>query len=166
MIKPIVVAVSCVALAASPLRAQDSSFASMQKRGQVAMGVDQYTSVHRFDDLADGGRIRLERSRSDTAGAHAIQRHLQDIAKAFSTGDFSTPAFVHMKDVPGSAAMRNKRSSIRYAIRPLARGGELRLTTSDPTAIRGIHEFLAFQRGEHHSAGHDMSGMSGHGMKP
>jgi hypothetical protein len=44
--------------------AQDSSFAAMQRRGKIAMCVDPYTSAHRFDDLADGGRIELQRDRS------------------------------------------------------------------------------------------------------
>ncbi|MEP6990887.1 MAG: hypothetical protein ABJA80_08170 [bacterium] len=142
--------------------AQDSSFAAMQKRGGMAMGVDQYTSVHRFDDLANGGRIRLERDRDDTAGAHAIQAHLRGIAKAFATGDFSTPAFVHMRAVPGTKDMADRRRVIRYAFTALPRGGELRITTSDTTARRAVHEFLAFQRGEHHAAGQDMHDM--HGM--
>ena len=44
--------------AASP---GDSAFAAVQARGADArgMGVDQATSVHRFDALADGGRIEL-----------------------------------------------------------------------------------------------------------
>ena len=161
MIRLTYVALSSLALVAEVLPAQDSSYAAMQSRGATAMGVDQYTSVHRFDDLANGGRIRLERSRSDTAGAHAIQRHLNDIARAFATGDFSTPAFVHMRDVPGTAEMTLRRASIAYHVRPLPRGAELTLRTSDPIALHAIHEFLAFQRGEHHSAGHDMSQMTG-----
>ena len=48
-----------LASAAARLTAQDTSFAAMQARGKVAMGVDQQTAVHRFDDMKDGGRIRL-----------------------------------------------------------------------------------------------------------
>jgi hypothetical protein len=62
--------------------AQDSSFAAMQRRGKIAMGVDQYTSAHRFDDLADGGRIELQRDRVDPKGIRMIREHLQLIAKA------------------------------------------------------------------------------------
>ena len=39
----------------------DTAFASMQSRGEVVMGVDQYTSAHVFEDLPDGGRIVLDR---------------------------------------------------------------------------------------------------------
>lgn len=131
----------------------DSNFAALQQRGKVAMGVDQYTSVHRFDSLKDGGRIELQRASDDTAGVRTIRTHLQEIAAAFAEGDFSTPAFVHMRDVPGTADMARLRSAIRYAYAPLPGGGEVRITTTDPQALRAVHAFMAFQRGDHRSGG-------------
>jgi hypothetical protein len=147
--------VSVVSIAARAA-AQDSSFAALQQRGKMAMGVDQNASVHHFDDLADGGRIQLQSTAKDTAAVHAIRAHLHGISKAFASGDFSTPEFVHMQKVPGTSVMAEKRSVIRYTLRELPGGGELRMTTSDSVARRAIHEFLAFQRDEHHAAGHDM----------
>ena len=129
---------------------------AMQARGKEAMGVDQYTSIHKFDDLATGGRIELQRDSDDSAGVATIRHHIHDIAKAFKTGDFTTPAFVHMQSVPGTAAMAKLRSKITYVPKDLPRGAELRIATKDTAAIRAIHEFLAFQRGEHHAEGHEM----------
>ena len=40
-------------------------------------------------------------------------------------GDFSTPGFVHMQDVPGTKVMREKRSAISYEPHDLPRGAEL-----------------------------------------
>src|SRR5689334_7346501 len=80
--------------------AHDSAFAAMQERGKIAMGVDQYTSTHHFDALPDGGRIELQRDVPDSAGTERIRAHLREIARAFKAGDFSTPATVHMRDVP------------------------------------------------------------------
>ncbi|MEO7458184.1 MAG: hypothetical protein ABIY52_18135 [Gemmatimonadaceae bacterium] len=138
--------------------AQDSSYAALQKRGGIAMGVDQYTSVHKFDDLADGGRIELQRDVDDAAGTAAIRAHLKGIAAAFKAGDFSTPALVHMKSVPGTEVMARRRSSIAFLYAPLPRGGELRIHTSDSASVKAVHEFMAFQRGEHHAGGHQMHG--------
>jgi hypothetical protein len=135
---------------------RDTSFDAMQRRGKIAMGVDQYTSVHRFDDLADGGRIELQRASDDPAGVRTIRTHLNDIAKAFGTGDFSTPELVHASEVPGVDVMVRKRGVIHYAVRELPRGGVVVITTSDPEALRAVPRFLAFQRGEHHATGHDM----------
>lgn len=131
----------------------DSGFAAMQSRGKIAMGVDQYTSAHRFDDLPDGGRIELQRDSSDTAGVQAIRGHLRGIARQFAAGDFKNPAFVHAGSVPGTAIMRAKRSAIRYQFHLLPGGGEVRITSHDSQAIAAIHQFLAYQRREHHAAG-------------
>ena len=46
-------------------------FAGVQQRGAVIMGVNQYTSRHVFEPLADGGRIELQRSVDDSAGRGA-----------------------------------------------------------------------------------------------
>lgn len=134
----------------------DSTYQAMQARGQRAMGVDQYTSTHRFDTLPDGGRIELRRnSEADTAGIRRIRAHLRDIARAFKAGDFSAPTFVHMQAVPGVQAMAAKRDVITYVMQELPRGGDVRMTTRDADAVRAIHEFMAFQRGEHHAGGRD-----------
>jgi len=131
----------------------DTAFAALQARGKIAMGVDQYTSTHLFDDLPDGGRIELQRDRDDPGGVRTIREHLRGIAEAFSTGDFSTPAFVHMQDVPGTTVMAERRSAIRYVFSELPRGGEVRITTSDPVALKAVHDFLAFQRQDHRAHG-------------
>jgi hypothetical protein len=121
----------------------------MQSRGRTAMGVDQYTSTHRFEDLPDGGRVELQRNRPDSAGVQAIREHLQVIAQAFAKGDFAAPALVHAGEVPGAPAMAEKHRAIRYQYRPLPLGGEVRITTGDAAALEAIHTFLAFQRREH-----------------
>ncbi|HKG90423.1 MAG TPA: hypothetical protein VKA84_00950 [Gemmatimonadaceae bacterium] len=129
----------------------DSSFAALQARGRTAMGVDQYTSSHRFDPLPDGGRIELQRDADDSAGVEQIRDHLRQIARAFAAGDFATPMFVHATDsVPGTAVMAARRGAISYTFAPLPRGGEVRIRTTDAEALRAVHAFLAFQRGDHH----------------
>jgi hypothetical protein len=134
-----------------PARASgDSGFVRMQARGKVAMGVDQYTSAHRFDDLPDGGRIELQRDPKDSVGVRTIREHLQKIAAAFSRGDFSVPGFVHADSVPGTTIMRAQRAAIRYQFVPLPGGGEVRITTHDSAAVAAVHDFLAYQRDEHH----------------
>lgn len=165
-------------LAAAPARAQhaatDTSFAAVQARGKRAMGVDQYTSTHRFDDLADGGRIVLQRDPADTAGTRTIREHLRDIAAAFSRGDFATPGFVHGRDVPGTATMAARRAAIAYAARDLPGGGEVRITTTDAEALRAVHAFLAFQRTDHRAGGQQVrkdapdphAGHAGHAGHP
>ena len=125
-----------------------------QARGHAAMGVDQYTSSHRFESLPDGGRISLQRDPGDSAGVAQIRSHMRGIAAAFGRGDFALPGFVHDRDVPGTAVMAARRSRISYVADTLPGGGQLRLQTSDPSAIAAIHQFLAFQRQDHRSTSH------------
>jgi len=134
----------------------DSAFAAMQSRGETVMGVDQYTSAHVFEDLPDGGRIVLDRdTESDTAGIARVREHMHAIAAAFAAGDFARPFQVHATAVPGTSLMAARRSAISYQEVDRPRGAEVRIRTSDATAVAAVHQFLAFQRGAHHASGHE-----------
>jgi len=132
---------------------QDSAFAAMQARGQHVMGVDQYASTHRFDSLPDGGRITYRANRDDGQAVRTIREHLRGVARAFAAGDFSSPATVHDREVPGARVMAERRARIRYDYRDVTRGGAVRIRTRDARALAAVHEFLAFQRAEHHAGG-------------
>jgi hypothetical protein len=135
---------------------RDPSFAAVQARGAVAMGVNQFTSSHIFEPLPDGGRIELQRDVADSEGTAQIRRHMQEIAAQFAAGDFRLPGFVHAQAVPGTDVMTAKRAAITYAVESLPRGAAVRLHSDDPAAIEAIHAFLAFQRHDHHApARHD-----------
>ena len=150
----VVSTVGCGATADRDSAAADTTFSALQARGATAMGVDQYTSTHVFEALPDGGRIVLQRQQDDPEGTATIRAHLADIATRFGTGDFSIPGFVHAQTVPGTGVMTERASLIGYAVDTLPRGGQVRLTTTDPAAITAIHAFLAFQRHDHRASGH------------
>ena len=153
--------VLALALAAGCRGADDGRFAGVQDRGALAMGVNQYTSSHVFQALPDGGRIVLERDSVDAAGTATIREHMRDIATRFAAGDFRQPGFVHAQTVPGAAVMAARRGAITYLADTLPRGGEVRIRSVDPEAIRAIHEFLAFQRSDHRASGGDHLGHRG-----
>ena len=146
----VVVAVALIACTS----ATERDFEELQTRGQVAMGVNQYTSTHKFDALADGGRIELQRDANDPRDVATIRAHLKEVMAAFQKGDFSVPGFVHAQEVPGTKEMAARRTLIQYTYRDLPQGGEIRLTSADATALRAIHEFMAFQRMDHRAGGH------------
>jgi hypothetical protein len=134
----------------------DSAFAAVQQRGRAVMGVDQYTSAHVFEDLPDGGRVILDRDdASDTTAIRTIRDHMRVIEAAFRRGDFTLPGRVHDQEVPGTRVMRERRNVITYTATDRARGAELRIATTDATALAAIREFLAFQRSDHRAAGHE-----------
>ncbi len=114
------------------------------------MGVDQYSSKHVFETSPTGGRISLQRDTGDSLGVAQIRAHMKLIQHAFASGDFTTPAFVHARDMPGTSVMTEKREAIFYTYADLPRGGQVIIRTSDPAAIKAIAEFLQAQRTEHH----------------
>jgi hypothetical protein len=134
--------------------ARDSAFAGVQARGAGAMGVNQYTSHHVFQPLADGGRIELQRDVDDSGGITQIRVHMQQTAVRFAAGDFRAPEYVHAQTLPGTAVMAAKRTAITYTVESLPRGAAVRLLSADAGAVQAIHEFLAFQRQDHHAAAH------------
>jgi hypothetical protein len=144
---------AATAQAAPPAPKPDTAYQTMQQRGQTAMGVDQYTSKHVFDDLPDGGRIELQADSADAAGVAEIRKHFAKIAVDFKAGDFSSPQFVHAQTVTGTGVMAAKRAEITYTVKDLPHGAELIIATKDPAAVTAIHEFLSFQRHEHHAGG-------------
>ncbi len=150
-------ALGLVLLAACGRSKEADDFGAMQARGEHVMGVNQYTSAHVFEDLPDGGRVVLDRTDSaDTAAITTIRAHMRDIATAFRSGDFTKPFQVHAQTVPGTGVMSARRDAISYEAIDRPRGGEVRIRSSDPAAVAGIHEFLEFQRSAHHAAGHEM----------
>ena len=119
------------------------------------MGVDQYTSQHVFEDLPDGGRVVLERDDAgDSVGIATIRAHMREIARRFASGDFALPGVVHDREVPGTDVMAARREGISYTEVDRPKGAELRIVSEDSVAIAAIHQFLAFQRMDHHAAGH------------
>jgi hypothetical protein len=158
----ILAATAALVVHSPPAWSQDTSFAGVQARGRAAMGVDQYTSTHHFDALDDGGRIVLQRNADDSVGVATIRAHIRAIADAFKSGDFSTPAFVHMRMVPGADVMAAKRALITYEPHDLPRGAELRIRTTDAEAVVAIHRFMAFQRSDHHAGGESAAGPQHH----
>ena len=86
------------------------------------MGVNQYTSHHTFQPLADGGRIELQRDVNDSVGIARIRTHMHQIAAQFAGGDFRLPGFVHAQAVPGTGVMAAKRGAITYTVESLPRG--------------------------------------------
>jgi hypothetical protein len=153
---PLLLAAAAACRPADSAARPDSAFAAVQRRGRAVMGVDQYTSAHVFESLPDGGRIVLDRADStDSAGVATVRRHMREVAADFRAGDFTKPFRVHARDVPGTAVMAARRAAIAYDVVDRPRGAEVRIVTTDAAAVAAVHDFLAFQRSDHHAAGHE-----------
>ncbi|HLJ27509.1 MAG TPA: hypothetical protein VKY85_12430 [Candidatus Angelobacter sp.] len=138
-----------------PLAAQDASThahhqQSMEQRGNQGMGFDQQKTTHHFLLTKNGGVIQVNsNSADDKTSADEIKMHLRHIAKAFASGDFDIPMFVHDQTPPGVTALKRLRKKIQYRVESTDSGGQVVITTTNPEAQRAIWDFLRFQITEH-----------------
>jgi hypothetical protein len=146
----IVASLMTVALAAAPLAAQHPTH-DLNHRGAAVMGFDQQKTAHHFHLYDDGGAIEVNvKAAADTANRDAIRAHLPHISKLFADGQFEAPMMVHdKKDVPGVAEMARLKDRITYTYVETPLGGRVDVVTTDPTALKAVHEFLTFQIADH-----------------
>jgi hypothetical protein len=69
----------------------------------------------------------------------------------FSSREFSIPMFVHDQVSPGVPGMKAKRAEISCTFEELPAGGRVAIKTTNPNALRAIHDFLRFQIADHHT---------------
>jgi hypothetical protein len=124
--------------------------AAMNHRSDQGMGFSQEKTIHHFRLAADGGAIEVSANDpNDTTSRDQIRMHLGHIAKMFEQGNFEIPMFVHNKMPDGAALMRKDKGAIQYIYEEIKNGGRVRIRTSNPEALKAVHEFLRFQIAEH-----------------
>ncbi len=75
--------------------------------------------------------------------------HLGHIAKAFQSGDFDIPMFVHDTVPSGVPEMKRLRKDIQYSLAETPNGGRVVISSANKEALEAIHRFLRFQIEEH-----------------
>jgi hypothetical protein len=124
--------------------------ADVDARGETGMGFSHEKSTHHFQLLSNGGIIEVSANdEADTATLDEIRGHLSHVAQMFTAGDFQLPMFIHDTVPPGVPMMKSKRTAITYAFESTPTGGRVRITTSDPDALKAVHQFLTFQIDDH-----------------
>ncbi len=146
---------AALALAQQPRTADQQqtkhdSMEAMNERGDKVMGFDHLKTTHHFLLKSDGGWIKIEANDvNDKASREQIRGHLRHIAKMFSEGNFSAPMLIHAQNPPGTALMKELKESIKYEFSENEQGAQIRISTSDPNALKAIYDFLRFQIKEH-----------------
>lgn len=129
-------------------KAKDAS--EMNRRGDTAMGFDQTKTTHHFLLKDDGGVIQVTANDpKDTASEEQVRQHLAHIARAFASGDFDIPMFVHDQVPPGVPEMKRLKGFIHYTFEDIETGARVVITTKDAKALAAVHDFLRFQIREH-----------------
>jgi hypothetical protein len=122
----------------------------MNERGEKGMGFSQTATTHHFLLNSNGGVIQVEaKDSADSTNRNQIRMHLGHIAKAFQSGDFDIPMFVHDTVPPGVPEMKRLRKDIQYSFVETTNGGRVVISSTNKEALEAIHRFLRFQIEEH-----------------
>ena len=140
-----------VPIGSSPQAGTSTTDTPMDHCGAAVMGFDLEKTAHHFYLYADGGAIEVSvRDSADAKNRDAIRAHLPHIAAMFEEGNFEAPILVHgRKDVPGIATLARLKERVAYVYRETAAGGRVDISTTDPEAVKAVHEFLTFQIQDH-----------------
>lgn len=142
-----------LALAMLPISAwADASHQSMvMQHGAEVMPFDQSQAMHMFLPSVTGGVVEIVVHDMDEAQIQLVRSHLLQEAGRFARGDYSDPAYIHGKEMPGltQLASRASRVSVRYFETPT--GAAIMLTSTDQALVLAIHQWLAAQQRDHNS---------------
>jgi hypothetical protein len=128
----------------------DKRLEGVNERGDHAMGFSHEKATHHFQLTVEGGSIEVTANDpKDATSLTQIRTHLAHIAKLFKAGDFSMPMFTHGEHPPGVSVMTRLKEEITYTLEPIERGGRVRIRTSTPEALEGVHDFLRYQIKDH-----------------
>jgi hypothetical protein len=141
-------------LGAQPGFAQEPAGMSRQsevaRKGARVMPFDLARTTHRFDDTAAGGvETVTANDADDTRQIELIRSHLGHEAARFSRGDFSDPATIHGKDMPGLATLAAAGDKLRVSYEAVPAGARLSYSSADPAVTRAVHAWFAAQRSDH-----------------
>ena len=130
----------------------DASHQNMvMERGAEVMPFDQSQDAHMFLPSITGGVVEIVVHDMDETQIQLVRSHLLQEAARFARGDYSDPAYIHGKEMPGltQLASRASRVSVRYFETPS--GAAILLTSTDQALVLAIHQWLAAQQRDHGS---------------
>lgn len=133
-----------------PPAAQPDRVAMVHEMGGKVMPFALDSTLHIFEMTENGGiQDVVARNASDGRQIDLIRRHLLHEASLFQSGDFSDPATLHGKSMPGLAELAAAGGRLRVEYTPLPDGGRISYSTSDPTLVTAVHRWFGAQLSDH-----------------
>lgn len=146
-------AIMTVAFVLTPLtvRADDFHANMVMRNGAEVMPFDQSQALHMFLPDSSGGVVEIVVHDMDQTQISLVRSHLLQEAARFARGDYSDPAYIHGRTMPGLALLASgaSRVSIRYFETPT--GGAITFSSTDRDTVAAIHQWLAAQQRDHNS---------------
>jgi tRNA U34 5-carboxymethylaminomethyl modifying GTPase MnmE/TrmE len=108
-------------------------------------------AMHMFTPTNTGGVQEIMVHDGNAQQISLVHQHLQQQAIAFAHGDFSNPAYVHGKNMPGLSELEHdySRMTVTYANTDL--GGKIIYTSTDSNVVNAIHQWFQAQVHDHGS---------------
>jgi hypothetical protein len=120
---------------------------------QMSHGVmpfDMSKTVHIFKMTESGGVQRvIARDPIEADQVALIRQHLQHEAERFQHGDYSDPAMLHGRLMPGLTELQNGGSHIKVSYSSVSAGAEITFETTDLHLLTAIHRWFGAQLSEH-----------------
>lgn len=131
---------------------QKDHLAKVNEQGDNAMGFSHKKTKHKFILLKDGGAIQVTvNDAKDKETLEKVRKHLSEIPKMFSEGDFKLPLATHGREPTGVPIMKKLKDEIEYKFEEIENGGRVRISTKNAEALDAVHKFLKFQIEDHHT---------------
>jgi hypothetical protein len=133
------------------VRADDAQQNMVMEHGSQVMPFDESQAMHMFLPSATGGVVEIVVHDMNPTQIALVRAHLLQEAAKFARGDYSDPAYIHGKTMPGlvQLASGSSRMSVHYFETPS--GAAITLVSTDQPLITAIHEWLAAQERDHKS---------------
>jgi hypothetical protein len=145
-----VTAIVALVLAAFPCAGRADTHQDMvMEHGAQVMPFDQKQAMHMFLPSGTGGVIEVVVHDMDASQIGLVRSHLLQEAAMFARGDYSDPAYIHGKTMPGLARLESaaSRVSVRYFETPS--GAAITLASANQDLVAAIHQWLAAQQHDH-----------------
>jgi hypothetical protein len=158
-----VLIVSMFAISAQAVeKASEKRLDEVVERGSHVMPFDLEQTTHVFSKTEKGGLQQvIVKDPKNSEQIKLIRQHLSKISSEFKKGDFSNPAKIHGKDMPGLDVLRNtKPEQFKVDYQELPNGAEINYVSKEAVVIAAIHQFFDAQLSDH--ARHAISGHEGH----
>lgn len=144
-------ALAVIVVLAPAIARADSHSNMVMGHGAQVMPFDQNQAMHMFLPSAIGGVVEIVVHDMDARQIALVRSHLLQEAAMFTRGDYSDPAYIHGKTMPGLVALESgsAKVSVRYFETPT--GASIVLSSPDPGVVSAIHTWLAAQNHDHGS---------------
>ena len=122
----------------------------VHQMSHTVMPFDMSKTIHIFKMTDTGGIEKvLARDPRETGQIALIRQHLKLEAEKFQRGDYSDPARLHGKDMPGLKELETHAARIKITYMELTAGAQVTFTTHNLHLLTAVHRWFGAQLSEH-----------------